>query len=87
MVNYVYRVHYKTTLCCSNLILSSSLSLPKCLAILISPFLPADCFSFLKPVLARTLEQMFNLDDDYYFQLTNSSCLAFQNVNALSSPE
>ena len=83
MVNYVYRVHYKTTLCCSNLILSSSLSLPKCLAILISPFPPVDCFScfiwlmfcvyaicdcrLLLPVLARTLEEMFNHNDDYYF--------------------
>ena len=37
MVNYVFRVHHKTTLCCSNLILLSSLSLPKCLVILISP--------------------------------------------------
>ena len=31
MVNYVYRVHHKTTLCCSNVILLFSLSLRKCL--------------------------------------------------------
>ena len=31
MVNYVYRVHHRTTLCCSNVILLSSWSHPKCL--------------------------------------------------------
>jgi hypothetical protein len=43
-----------------------------------------DCRPVL-PVLARTLEEMFNLNDDYHFQLTNSSCLTFLNVNALFS--
>ena len=45
MANYTYSVHHKTTLCRSNVTLHSSLSLPKCLAILISPLPPADCFS------------------------------------------
>ena len=35
-----------------------------------------DC-RLLLPVLARKPEEMFNLNDDYYFQLANSSCLAF----------
>ena len=63
---------------------------------------PAACFSFvfltfcvysmcdctlLLPVLAMTLEEMLILNDDYYFQLSNSSCLAFLNVNAVFSPE
>ena len=79
MVNYVYRVHHKTTLCCSNVILPSSLSLSKCLAILISPLPPVDCFSYfiycvyaicdcrlLLPVLAGTLEEMINPNDDIF---------------------
>ena len=88
---YVYRVHHKNTLWCSNF--PTSLSLSKFLAMLLSPLPPCGLFELfyfsyvcvhamcdcrlLLPVLARTLEEMFNLNDDYYFQLTNSSCLAF----------
>ena len=35
-----------------------------------------DC-RLLLPVFARTLEEMLNLNGDYYFQLTNSSYLTF----------
>ena len=106
MVNYVYRVHHKTTLCFSNVILLFFLSLPKSLftlllklkiTLLLEPpqmFCDIDippagyfsCFIFLMfcvyamcdcrvllPVLARTLEEVFNLNDDSYFQLINST--------------
>ena len=70
MVNYVYRPPQDNTL-----LLKCNITL-----LLEPPEMSFDIYTpcrLLLPVLARTLEEMFNLNDDYYFQLTNSSCLAF----------
>jgi hypothetical protein len=45
-----------------------------------------DC-RLLLPVLDRTLEEMLITMMIIIFQLTNSTFLAFQNVNGLFSPE
>ena len=107
MVNYVYRVHHKTTLCCSNVILLFSLSLRKCLYTLLlklnitlllePPEMSCDidiswptvsCFIFvifcvyaicdcrlLLPFLARSLVEMFNLNNVFFVHANVQSAI------------